>query len=145
MSGKCVENKHNNMICNHPREPSTVAAGSDHYFHTGCPSFCPKTSKITAGRCGLTEWIIDDSCLEIKLSFFRDVVEGLCLRQDPQIMDGELCETLAFLFDSVLMVMVKDNRNLLTRQQKLHICSVVFSKVLRCLLECTGTVEVITL
>ena len=62
--------------------PTTVPAGSDHYFHTECPSvrtyvrlsvrpsFRPSVPKlqnqatITAGRdCGLAEWIIDDSCL----------------------------------------------------------------------------------
>ena len=50
--------------------PTTVPAGSDHYFHTECPSVLPYIPKlqnqatITAGRdCGLAEWIIDDSCL----------------------------------------------------------------------------------
>ena len=45
-------------------------AGSDHYFHTECPSVRPSVRKlqnqatITAGRdCGLAEWIIDDFCL----------------------------------------------------------------------------------
>ena len=50
--------------------PTTVPAGSDHYFHTECPpvhTYVPKLQNkatITAGRdSGLAEWIIDDSCL----------------------------------------------------------------------------------
>ena len=50
--------------------PTTVRTGSDHYFHTDCPSVRPSVPKlqnqatITGGRvCGLAKWIIDDSCL----------------------------------------------------------------------------------
>ena len=57
--------------------PTTVPAGSDHYFHTCCPSVRPSGTKlqnpatITAGRdcglakCKMAKWIIDDSCLVI--------------------------------------------------------------------------------
>ena len=52
------------------KRPTTVPAGSDHYFHTCCPSIRPASPKlqnpatITTGRdCGLAKWIIDDSCL----------------------------------------------------------------------------------
>ena len=54
----------------HEADHSPGRAGSDHNFHTECPSVRPSVPKlqnqvtITAGLdCGLAEWIIDDSCL----------------------------------------------------------------------------------
>ena len=43
--------------------PTTVLAGSDHYFHTECPSVRPSQNCKADRDCGLAEWIIDDSCL----------------------------------------------------------------------------------
>ena len=60
-----------------PRGRPTVTAGSDHNFHTFCPAiptfqnlarqnnFHVKILIAIVGTAGLTEWIIDDTCLVI--------------------------------------------------------------------------------
>ena len=58
------------MFCWSTR-PTTVLAGSDHYFHTGCLSvrtsqnFKIKRILLPAWTVGLAKWIMDDSCLVI--------------------------------------------------------------------------------
>ena len=68
--------------------PTTVPAGSDHYFHTECPFVRPfvrssvrphflksskqnkqKTMFATGETVGLAEWIIDETCLVIIITF----------------------------------------------------------------------------
>ena len=70
----CDKRKQNQNNISWSTRPTTVPDGSDHYFHTECPSVLPSVlpsvpklqnqATITAGRdCGLVEWIIDYSSL----------------------------------------------------------------------------------
>ena len=104
--------------------PTTVPAGSDHYFHAECPSV-PKLQNqatITAGRdCGLAEWIIDDSCL-VNLCFLDDKIEPNTF--SPQMDSNEP----NFLFRSAVSLRV--TKYLRTAMEKKQNCQLAFFKTI---------------
>ena len=77
-----------NQLLFDPRGQPTVTAGSDHCFHTCCPSVRPhfsqssktkqqKTMFATGVTVGLDEWIIDDTCLVLLIFIFNPPGPGL--------------------------------------------------------------------